>query len=148
MRRLLDLMRRGDEAVALAPQPSLKQLPALIEKVRMAGLPVEMRTEGEPQALAPGVDLSAYRIVQEALTNALKHAGPARARVTIRYAVAGIELEIADDGRAPNVPNGETGHGLVGMRERVALHHGSLTTGAQPSGGYAVSVRLPYEGRS
>jgi signal transduction histidine kinase len=148
MRRLLDLMRRGDEAVALAPQPSLEQLPALIEKVRAAGLPVEVTTEGEPRALPPGVDLSAYRIVQEALTNALKHAGPARARVTVRYGAAGLELEIADDGRgAPGQAN-RTGHGLVGMRERVTLHQGSLRTGTRPDGGYAVTVRLPHDARS
>jgi signal transduction histidine kinase len=137
-------MRRDDDHVALAPQPSLKQLPALIDEVRAAGLPVEVRTEGQPQPLAPGVDLAVYRIVQEALTNTLKHAGPAHARVTIRYAVADLELEIADDGAAAGGPADRTGHGLIGMRERVALHHGSLTTGALPGGGYAVTARLPY----
>jgi signal transduction histidine kinase len=146
MRRLVDLMRRSDETVAFAPQPSLKQLPALIANVRAAGLPVELRTEGQPHPLEPGVDLSAYRIVQEALTNALKHAGPARARVTIHYGATEIELKITDDGRATGVlSDTRSGHGLVGMRERVALHRGSLTTGTHPSGGYAVSVRLPYE---
>jgi signal transduction histidine kinase len=148
MRRLLDLMRQGDESMALAPQPSLDHLPALIENVRAAGLPVEVHTEGEPHALSPGVDVSAYRIVQEALTNALKHAGPARARVALRYGAADLELEITDDGAGARDNRAGNGHGLVGMRERVALHRGSLRTGARPGGGYAVSVRLPYELRS
>jgi signal transduction histidine kinase len=145
MRRLLDLMREDDETVALAPQPSLDELPALIAKVRAAGLPVEMHTEGERHELAPGVDLSAYRIVQEALTNALKHAGPARARVAVRYGASDLELEITDDGAGSRSAAQPNGHGLVGMRERVALHRGSLRTGARPGGGYAVRVRLPYE---
>ena len=143
MRRLLDLMRRDDEQVALAPQPSLAHLDALVESVRAAGLPVELRVEGERVSLPSGIDLSAYRIVQEALTNALKHAGPTRARVTVRYAPDGVELEIADDGPGPG--NGEVGgHGLVGMGERVALYGGSLHTGRRPGGGYAVSARLPF----
>jgi signal transduction histidine kinase len=131
--------------VALAPQPSLEQLPALVENVRAAGLPVEVHTEGERQPLPPGVDLSAYRIVQEALTNALKHAGPARARVDVRYGVADLQLVITDDGLGQRGAAATGGHGLVGMRERVALHRGSLETGARRGGGYAVSVRLPYE---
>ncbi len=144
MRRLLDLMRLDHDPVALAPQPSLAQLPALVEKVRAAGLPVEVNTEGERHALPPGVDLSAYRIVQEALTNALKHAGPARARVNLRYGTADLELEITDDGVGAASAGPRNGHGLIGMRERVALHRGSLETGARPGGGYLVSVRLPY----
>src|SRR4029079_16986472 len=98
MRRLLGLLRADDEELALAPQPSLKHLDRLAESVRRAGLPVEVEVSGEPVALPPGVDLSAYRIVQEALTNALKHAGPARARVVVRYAVNELGLEITDDG--------------------------------------------------
>jgi signal transduction histidine kinase len=149
MRRLLDMMRRDDEEVGLAPQPSLDHLGALAEKVRAAGLPVDLRVEGEPRRLPAGVDLSAYRIVQEALTNALKHAGPARARVTVRYAAEGVELEITDDGPGGSEPAGDGGaaHGLVGMRERVALHGGSLRSGARPGGGYGVRVRLPYDAR-
>jgi signal transduction histidine kinase len=145
MRRLLELMRRDDETVALAPQPSLARLPALVEKVRAAGLPVEAQTEGEPRALPAGVDLSAYRIVQEALTNALKHASPARARVLVRFGEQVLELEITDDGPGPATERDGAGHGLIGMRERVALHHGSMRTGARPEGGYAVTVRLPYQ---
>jgi signal transduction histidine kinase len=145
MRRLLDLMRRDDEQVALAPQPSLSQLDGLVEKVRAAGLPVELRVEGEQVSLPPGIDLSAYRIVQEALTNALKHAGPARARVTVRYAEDGLELEIADDGPGPGEAGDGGGHGLAGMGERVALFGGTLRSGSRPGGGYAVSARLPFE---
>ena len=95
--------------------------------------------------MAPGVDLSAYRIVQEALTNALKHASPARARVIVRFAEQGLELEITDDGPGPATERNGAGHGLIGMRERVALHHGSMRTGARPEGGYTVTVRLPYQ---
>ena len=106
MRRLLGLLRREDEELALAPQPSLRHLDRLAESVRDAGLPVEVEVEGEPLALPPGVDLSAYRIVQEALTNALKHAGPARARVLVRYGRDELELEISDDG--PGTAAGRT----------------------------------------
>jgi signal transduction histidine kinase len=144
MRRLLDLMRGAGDDIALAPQPTLEQLPRLIDELRAAGLPVEVRIEGRPRPLAPGVDLAVYRIVQEALTNTLKHSGRARARVTIRYAAAGLELEITDDGAASAGPADGDGHGLIGMRERVALHHGSLATGALPGGGFAVTARLPY----
>jgi signal transduction histidine kinase len=145
MRRLLDLMRRDDEQVALAPQPSLAHLDSLFESVRSAGLPVELRVEGEQVSLPSGIDLSAYRILQEALTNALKHAGPARARVTVRYAPDGVELEIVDDGPGPGTGGDGGGHGLVGMGERVALYGGTLRTGTRPGGGYAVSARLPFE---
>jgi len=143
MRRLLEMMRRDDEEVALAPQPSLTHLDTLVEKVRAAGLPVDLHVAGLPVPLPPGVDLSAYRIVQEALTNALKHAGPARVRVTVSYQQDGLELEIADDGTG-DTGDPDGGHGLIGMRERVALYGGSLRTGARPEGGYSVGVRLPF----
>jgi signal transduction histidine kinase len=142
MRRLLHMLRQGDEELGLAPQPSLRHVATLVEHIRGAGLPVELDIEGEPFALPAGVDVSAYRIVQEALTNALKHAGPAKARVTVRYESDAVELEISDDGRGPG---GAGGHGLVGMRERVELYGGSLRAGGRTSGGYAVSVRLPLE---
>ena len=145
MRRLLEMMRGDDEQVALAPAPSLTQLDSLLEHVRAAGLPVEVHVTGAPTRLPPGVDLSAYRIVQEALTNVLKHAGPARARVTVSYADNDLGLEIADDGPGPRGTVDHHGHGLLGMRERVALHGGSLRSGARPGGGYAVSVRLPLK---
>jgi signal transduction histidine kinase len=148
MRRLLGLLRRPDDELALAPQPSLKHLDHLAETVRRAGLPVELRVEGEPAPLPPGVDLSAYRIVQEALTNALKHAGPARALVLVSYRPDEIELEVSDDGSGadatPARPTGG-GHGLAGMRERVDVYGGVLESGRQPGGGYALRVRLPFE---
>src|SRR5256714_2713297 len=124
MRRLVEMLRKDDEELALAPQPSLAHLELVVQQVREAGLPVELSIEGDPVALPPGVDLSAYRIVQEALTNALKHAGPARARVTIRYAANQLELEVADDGAGTTGGADGGGHGLVGMRERVAVFGG------------------------
>ena len=142
MRRLLGMLRATEEEQALAPQPSLRQLDTLVEQVREAGLPVEVRVEGEPVELPPGLDLSAYRIVQEALTNALKHAGPARAAVVVRYGVDELELEIADDGRGTANGTG-SGAGLVGMRERATLVGGRLEAGPAETGGYAVRARLP-----
>jgi signal transduction histidine kinase len=142
MRRLLGILRRTDEELTLAPQPSLTELDALVAGVREAGLAVELEVVGDPIALAPGVDLSAYRIVQEALTNALKHAGPARARVIVRYSDDAVELEVSDDGPG-GVDAPGTGHGLVGMRERVALLGGDLETGRRATGGFRVAARLP-----
>ena len=144
MRRLLGMLRKEDEELALAPLPSLDHLDSLVAHVREAGLPVELQVEGVRQTLPAGVDISAYRIVQEALTNALRHAGPARARVIVRYGEAEVEVEVADDGRGPHEVNG-AGHGLVGMRERVALYGGELKTGLREGGGYAVRARLPFD---
>jgi signal transduction histidine kinase len=142
MRRLLGMLRASDEQLALAPQPTLKELDRLVEQVQAAGLPVQVAIEGEPRELPPGVDLSAYRIVQEALTNALKHAGPARARVLLRYDADELELEIADDGAGSGDGSG-SGHGLIGMRERVSVYGGELQAGRRPEGGYALRARLP-----
>jgi signal transduction histidine kinase len=142
MRRLLGMLRQDDDELALAPQPSLRHLDLLISQVRDAGMPVELDVEGEPQELPPGVDLSAYRIVQEALTNALKHAGPAQALVRVRYRRDELELEIVDDGSGVSESNG-SGHGLIGMRERVSMFGGNLDTGRSREGGYAVRARLP-----
>src|SRR3954471_10250629 len=128
MRRLLGMLRRSDDEIAMAPLPSLRHLDLLAEHVSGAGLPVELRVEGEPTPLPPGVDLSAYRIVQEALTNALTHAGAAQARVVVRYGTRDLELEITDDGRgaAAGAVAGGRGHGLVGRRERAALFGGHV----------------------
>jgi signal transduction histidine kinase len=143
MRRLLGLLRRGDVEVALAPQPGLAELGRLAEQVTQAGLPVELEVLGEPRSVPAGLDLSAYRIVQEALTNALTHAGPARARVTVRYGEREVELEIADDGHGDSGESG--GHGLSGMRERVRLVGGELWSGRGAAGGFVVRARLPLE---
>jgi signal transduction histidine kinase len=142
MRRLLGILRQPTEQPTLKPQPGMGSLGDLIKQVREAGLPVEYRIQGDPIPLPPGVDLSAYRIVQEALTNALKHAGPARAKVAVRYGPDALELEIENDG-AGNGQGDGTGHGQVGMRERVALYGGKLESGPRAGGGYAVRARLP-----
>jgi signal transduction histidine kinase len=140
------------------PQPTLARIDALAQRMRDGGLPVELRVEGDPAGLATGVDLAAFRIVQEALANASKHAGAAHAWVTVRYERRAIEVEIGDDGRGPAAgsrnggghrtsaePAGMSGHGLVGMRERVALYGGTLDVGRRPGGGFAVRARLPLE---
>ncbi len=143
MRRLLGLLRESDEQLVLAPQPTLARLDDLVRQVREAGLPVELAVEGEPAELPPGVDLSAYRMVQEALTNALKHAGPATARVTVRYAEGELDLEVSDNGAGSGNGDG-AGQGLAGIRERVAVFGGDVEAGSRPEGGYAVRARLPY----
>jgi signal transduction histidine kinase len=142
MRRMVGMLR-SDAADPLTPQPSLNDLPMLVTQVGEAGLPVELRIEGEPRELPIGVDLSAYRIIQEALTNTLKHAGNARASVHVRYGPDSLELEIIDNGAGERAPVASGGHGLVGMRERVALYGGRLDAGRRPTGGFAVRVLLP-----
>ena len=143
MRRLLGIVHADQDAPALAPQPGLADLEALAEQMRRAGLPVALEVHGAPKALAPGLGLAGYRIVQEALTNALKHAGPARAWVTVRYDRDALVLEIADDGSGGGSDGGGSGHGLVGMRERVGLYGGELAAGPRSGGGFAVRARLP-----
>ena len=147
MRRLLGVLRKeDDQKLALAPQPGLEQLGALVEEFQEAGLPVDLVVEGEPASLPQGVDLSAYRVVQEALTNTLKHAGSARARVLVRYGERDLVVEVNDDGHgAPTEQEGGKGHGLVGMRERVGLFGGELHAGPAHSGGYSVRARFPVE---
>jgi signal transduction histidine kinase len=146
LRRMLGVLREmAEEGPALAPQPGLAGLDALVEQVREAGLPVTLRVEGEARALPPGIDLSAYRIVQEGLTNALKHAGPARAEVLISYGDDELALRVSDDGRGHDPASDGAGHGLVGMRERVALYGGTLEAGPLPGGGFALTARLPLE---
>ena len=148
MRRMLGVMRTGEEQpAALAPQPGLQYLDRLIAQVEEAGLPVTLHVEGERPDLSPGVDLSAYRIVQEGLTNALKHATGAHADVVIRYVDGLVQLEITDDGVGG--VNGEPGgHGLVGMRERVAVYGGTLEAGPRDGGGFVLRAELPVEARS
>jgi signal transduction histidine kinase len=150
MRRLLCVLREpGDDGTetgaALAPQPSLRQLDRLADSVRRAGLPVEVAVDGELPQLPAGVDVSAYRIVQEALTNTLKHAGAASARVAVSCHGGALELEITDDGDGTGNGAG-SGHGLLGMRERAKVYGGAFSSGPRPEGGYAVRVSLPIEG--
>ena len=146
MRRALGVLRKPEADVPLAPEPGIDALGALVEQARQGGLTVELVTEGTPAPLPADVDRSAYRIVQEALTNTRKHAGPVRARVAVRYVGEALELEISDDGAPGRVRNGapgEDGHGLVGMRERVALYGGDLHAGHRPEGGFVVRASLP-----
>jgi len=142
MRRMVGVLRRPEEAPALAPQPSLEHVERLVEQAREAGLPVELRVEGDAVELPAGVDLTAYRLVQEGLTNALKHARATHAEVLVGYRDGAIEVTVSDDGKG--VGNGDGGgHGLVGMRERVSVYGGELDAGPQPGGGYRLRARLP-----
>ena len=148
LRRLLGVLRQDSEPQAsLTPVPGLANLDSLLAEVGKAGLAVRVRVEGAPLQLPAGVDLSAYRIVQEALTNVVKHAGPAHAQVTIGYRDQEVSVEVIDDGRGAVTPVGDgregTGHGLIGMRERVAAFDGELEVGPRPSGGFRVAARLP-----
>jgi signal transduction histidine kinase len=152
MRRLLAILRdtEGDAGgdtggdAGTAPQPSLSRLDVLLNDVRGSGLPVEVSAAGDNLDVPPGVDLSAYRIIQEALTNVLKHAGPASARVELTYGEDDLTLRVTDDGRAEPTSNGRRGHGLVGIRERVAVVGGEVEAGPRQGGGFEVRARLPY----
>jgi signal transduction histidine kinase len=159
MRRLLGMLRGDEEqAPSLAPQPGLAEVPSLVEQVGRAGLRVELVVEGTEAALPPGVDLSAYRIVQEALTNALRHGGPGRARVLVRYGADDLRLQISNEAAADNGLESASGRqptdsdrpdrwsgrsGLLGMQERVNLFGGELRAGPGPDGGFTVVARLP-----
>ena len=145
MRRLVGVLRTPDDGAGdMEPQPSLARLDALVERIRQAGLDVRLHIEGEPRQLPPGIDLSAYRIVQEALTNTLRHADAQRAEVLVRYEPEGLELEISDNGRGQQ-PEPAVGHGLIGMRERAAMFGGHLEAGPSPGAGFRVRVLLPLE---
>jgi signal transduction histidine kinase len=145
-RRLLGMLRPDGEREALEPQPGVGEIGVLVEQVQRAGLEVGFQVEGEPVALPAGLDLCVYRVVQEGLTNALKHAGRAHAEVRLHYAPRALDVEIADDG-AGGATNGDgAGHGLIGMRERVALYGGTLDAGRRPRGGFRVHARLPTGG--
>jgi signal transduction histidine kinase len=148
MRHLLGVLRSeaGEPTPSLAPQPGVAQLDGLVDQVRQAGIQVDLVVEGEPVPLPAGVDLSAYRIVQEALTNAVKHARPGRVRVLLRYGERELRVEVGDDGRGAAEEDGEPGHGLIGMRERVHLFGGELTAGPGPDRGFTVTARLPIGG--
>jgi signal transduction histidine kinase len=145
MRRLIGLLRTDDHGIA-DPNPSLKRVERLAAEMRGAGLAVELRVEGELGALPPGPDLAGYRIVQEALTNVLKHAPGAHVSATVRASAAELAIEVLDDGRGATASaHGHLGHGLVGMRERTSLYGGELTTGPHPGGGFGVRARIPIE---
>jgi signal transduction histidine kinase len=148
MRRLLGFLRSdGEEASLGGPPPTLKRLDDLVAEMRRAGLDVELRVEGELDDLSAGRALTAFRVLQEALTNALKHAPGAHAHATLRRTPAELQIEVVDNGngRSPAARGGD-GYGLVGMRERVALYGGTLEAGPRPGRGFAVVARLPMAG--
>jgi signal transduction histidine kinase len=145
LRRLLGVVSPDDaeETSGFSPQPRLGRLPELLEQVGAGGLQVELNVEGRPRELPAGVELSAFRIVQEALTNTLKHARASRAEVGLRYTDTGLEVEVIDDGVAGS--GGGRGRGIVGMRERAALFGGELSAGPRPAGGFRVRAWMPLE---
>jgi len=151
MRRLLGLLTTTEEDAGTTPQPTLREVPDLVAGVREAGLHVDLTIEGTVRDLQPGVELTGYRVVQEAMTNVLKHAGTSSVEVRITYQADCLDIEVRD--RGPNgddvgAPADRGGHGLVGMRERVGLYGGTLRTGLRPDGqGFAVHARLPVDGR-
>jgi signal transduction histidine kinase len=142
MRQLLAAMRRDGDEAELLPQPGLDGLDSLLEEVGRSGLPVELHVDGDAFPLPRGIDLSAYRIVQEGLTNALKHARAGDAEVTVRYRPDELEIEVRDDGDGGSADNG-LGHGLVGIGERVKIYGGEMTAGSENGGGFVLSARLP-----
>ena len=146
MRRLLGAMRRDGDGLELMPQPGLDGLDSLLDEIGRAGLPVELHVDGERFPLPRAIDLSAYRIVQEGLTNALKHARASHADVTVRYAPDELEIEVRDDGDGAATSDG-LGYGLVGVRERVKIYGGEMSAGAATGGGFILSTRLPIEQR-
>ena len=144
MRRLLGAMRRDGDGLELAPHPGVDMLDSLVEDVSRAGLPVRLHVDGEPFPLPRAVDLSAYRIVQEGLTNALKHARASHADVTFHYGSDELRIEVRDNGEGVSMNDG-LGHGLVGIRERVKIYGGEMTAGTAPEGGFVLGARLPLE---
>ncbi len=145
LHRLLGFLRREGQDDALAPQPDLAQLPELIAQATQGELTVDLTVQGDPRPLPGTLELSVYRVVQEALTNALKHSGGTAARVRVAYRATTLEIEVADDGRGGGAAGG-SGHGLIGMRERVRLHGGHLRAGPDPAGGFVVHASFPLNG--
>jgi signal transduction histidine kinase len=143
MRALLGALGDGRDPRALAPQPGLAEIDGLLAAARESGVDADLHVAGEPATVSPALDLCAYRIIQEALTNAIKHAAPAHADVRVSWQADALELEVADDGRGSGVVNGGGGHGIAGMRERVALHGGRIDAGPRAGGGFAVRAQIP-----
>ena len=146
MRRLLGLLREVPDGPVLEPQPSLRHLDLLVYRMKEAGLPVILSTDDIPDSVPRGVDLTAYRIVQEGLTNVLKHSKPTCVQVNIRVLEKAVEVEVDDDGTSHPVPPGGHGHGLIGMRERVAVYGGQLDAGPGSERGFRLKARIPFEG--
>jgi signal transduction histidine kinase len=146
LRTLLGVLSADGDQVGLAPQPGLAQVDALVRSVRAAGLPVELRMEGEPVPLPPGLELAVYRVVQEGLTNVLKHAAAAHATVVVRFDGGHLDIEVRDDGRGPNGRGPTSGRGLLGLGERVSLYGGKLEMVAPQPGGFVLHSRIPLDG--
>jgi len=144
LRRLLGVLNENGEAAPMSPQPGMERIDALITRIRESGLPVELRVDGTVRALPPGVDVAAYRIVQEALTNAMKYAGGAPTHAVVRYSDEAIDVDVVDEGTVRTAAEG-IGRGLTGMRERVALFGGTIEAGRREGGGYGVHAHLPIE---
>jgi signal transduction histidine kinase len=142
MRRVVGILRLAEDAPGLEPQPGLGQVSKLVAQARELGLAVELRVEGEPSALPPGVDLTAYRVVQEGLTNARKHANASHTEVRLRYTGDGVEVEVCDNGKGAAAVDG-AGQGLIGMRERVSIYGGEFEAGPRAEGGFRLRARLP-----
>ena len=153
LRAILNVLRQADDADPVQPAPGLAQLDALVEGARRAGLPITLTVTGAPYPLPAAVDLAAYRIVQESLTNVIRHAGPAAAAVSLSYHPDEIDIDVTDTGHGPKASpgsaaaGGTAGHGQAGMRERAAAVGGTVQTGPRPAGGYQVTARLPVNGR-
>ncbi|MEV1242176.1 sensor histidine kinase [Nonomuraea sp. NPDC050022] len=145
MRNIVGVLRT-DARAELGPQPGMDDLPALVEQMREAGLATRLSVEGDARPIPAGVDLAAYRLIQEGLTNSLRHAGAgAKAVVTVRHGPRELDVRVEDDGRGPASLSGPPGHGLVGIRERVALYGGILSIGPRPGGGFEVRARFPLK---
>jgi signal transduction histidine kinase len=145
MTRLVGMLREDGEELGLDPQPGLDDVEVLIENVRRAGLAIDYVVDGEPRPLSLGADLSGYRVVQEALTNALKHAPGSHAAVALRYEDEALEIEVSDDGNGSPSAAPSSGHGLAGLRERIAVFGGTFDAGPRPDRGFIVRARLPVE---
>src|SRR4051812_18092019 len=146
MRRLFGVLRtEGDQPLALAPQPGLSELDRLVRQVGSGDMEVTLHVEGEPVALSPGVDLAAYRIAQEGLTNALRHADATEAEVLVRYSPGRLDVQVEDNGRGLSSQRSNGGHGLMGIRERVALYGGTVELDPVPTGGVRLAVSLPLK---
>jgi signal transduction histidine kinase len=147
MRRLFGVLRTDGESASLAPQPGLGELRRLVDQAGAGDMTAELHVEGEPVELSPGLDLAAYRIAQEGLTNALRHSGARHATVTLRWSPSTLDLEVVDDGRGVPDETPNAGHGLVGIRERVALYGGTVRLEPNPGGGTRLSATLPLKGQ-
>ena len=145
LRRLLGILREAEAQELDSPQPDIRQLDALVGRMRNAGLPVDLVVEGNARPLPPGIELAAFRVIQEGLTNALKHARPARVEVHLRYRPTALDVNVTNDGVEAGADGNGDGHGLVGMNERLTLYGGALVAGERPGGVFSIDAHIPLE---